>query len=279
MATDPTESPTSRRSKYRFLVSPKWIGFHLLVVVLVVVMINLAFWQIRRLDSRRHFNAEVRANANQPIASFADVLPTISQPSTIEWRRVRVAGRYVPGHEFTVVNRSQNGDTGRNVVDALQLSDGSLLLVNRGFVSDADSVPSLPTGSVEVIGRVRYSEHRTTGQAADNSADVLTEIRRVDVDVLEKQFDGAALQPMYIEQLQSTPADAPSLQPIVGPDTSDEGPHLSYTIQWFIFSGCVLVGWVLAVRRSIATRSGKPAKKRRSAYIPIADDESTRTHH
>ena len=56
--------------------------------------------------------------------------------------------------------------------------------------------------------------------------------------------------------------------------TLDEGPHLSYTIQWFIFSICVIVGWVLAVRRSMAMRSGKVVKKRRSAYIPIADERS-----
>jgi hypothetical protein len=50
---------------------------------------------------------------------------------------------------------------------------------------------------------------------------------------------------MYVEQLESTPSDDASLQPIVAP-TLDEGPHLSYTIQWFIFSICVIVGWVLA---------------------------------
>ena len=77
---------------------------------------------------------------------------------------------------------------------------------------------------------------------------------------------------MYIEQLESTPADGAALQPIVAP-TLDEGPHLSYTIQWFVFSACVIVGWVLAVRRSIGVRSGTLVKKRRNAYIPIADED------
>lgn len=272
MATDPAEPSSGGPAKYRFLVSPKWIGFHLLVVVLVVTMINLAFWQLRRLDARREFNSQVRGNANQPIASFDELEPAAGTPSAIEWRRVRVTGTYVPDHQFLVVNRSQNGDAGRNVVDALKLADGSLLLVNRGFVPDtvvAD--PPMPQGTVEVIGRLRVSEHRATGQTADASNDALTEIRRIDIDVLSKQFD-ATVQPMYVEQLESSPADNRSLEPIVAP-TLDEGPHLSYTIQWFIFSVCVIAGWVLAVRRSIAMRSGKVAKKRRSSYIPIADDE------
>jgi len=272
MATDPAELPTRPGSRFRFLISPKWIGFHLLVIVLVVTMINLAFWQLRRLDERRQFNAEVRANANQPIATLDEVDPAVATSSAIEWRRVRLAGTYVPGHEFLVVNRSQNGDGGRNVIDALQLADGTLVLVNRGFVREADATPALPAGSIEIVGRLRASERRRTGQPADASTGVLTEIRRIDISILAKQFDATVL-PMYVEQLESAPPDAKSLEPIVAP-TLDEGPHLSYTIQWFIFSGCVIVGWVLAVRRSLATRSGKPTKKRRSAYIPIADDES-----
>ncbi|MGZ4766529.1 MAG: SURF1 family cytochrome oxidase biogenesis protein [Ilumatobacteraceae bacterium] len=269
MPTDPADSKGRPRSKYGFLFRPKWIAFHLLVLVLVVVMINLAFWQLRRLDQRRHFNAAVRANTAQPIVALDAVRADLSTPSKIEWRRVQVSGTYVPGHEFLVVNRSQNGDTGRNVVDALKTGDGSLLLINRGFVPTATSVPPLPTGTVSFDGRLRVSEHRTTGQPEDQSVNGLSEIHRVDIGVLAKQFDATVL-PMYVEQV-----DPPKpFEEIVGPDTSDEGPHLSYTIQWFIFSGCVMVGWVLAVRRSLAARSGKPAKRRKSAYIPMADEES-----
>lgn len=270
MTTDPAEAPIEHRSRFRFLIAPKWIAFHVLVAVVVVAMINLALWQLRRLDERRLFNDQVRANANQPIASFDEVGISAEQPSATEWRRVHATGTYVPGHQFLVVNRSQNGETGRNVVDALQLSDGSLLLVNRGFVPNADDVPPAPEGTIDVVGRLRASERRATGQAADEAVDELTEIRRIDIGVLAKQFTENVL-PMYIERLESTPSDAATLQPIVAPDI-DEGPHLSYTIQWFVFSICVIAGWVLAVRRSMAIQSGKVVKKRRSAYIPIADE-------
>jgi cytochrome oxidase assembly protein ShyY1 len=179
----------------------------------------------------------------------------------------------VAGHQFLVVNRTQNGDTGRNVVDALQLGDGSLLLVNRGFVPLADPVPAAPTGLVTVVGRLRASDARKTGQPADQNVAGLTEIHRIDIPLLTGQF-GGRVQPMYVAQVESTPHDASTLQPIVLPNTSDEGPHLSYTVQWFIFSACAIAGWVLAVRRSIAARSGTPRKRRKSAYVPIAEDRS-----
>ncbi len=272
MATDPAASPAGRGSTYRFLVTPKWIAFHLLAGVAVVTMINLALWQLRRLDERQQFNAQVGANSGQPVVAFDEIRADLADPSTIEWRQVRATGTYVPDRQFLVVNRSQNGDIGRNVVDALQLDDGSLLLVNRGFVRNADATPPAPQGSIEVTGKLRASEQRKTGQPADEGVKALTEIRRIDVGVLSQQFD-ATVQPMYVEQVKSTPADADSLQPIVPPNPG-EGPHLSYAIQWFVFSACVIAGWVLAVRRSIALRSGKTAKKRESAYIPIADETS-----
>jgi hypothetical protein len=97
MATDPAESPSDRGSKYRFLVSPKWIAFHLLVASWSCRWSTCAFWQLRRLDERRDFNAEVRANANQPIAAYDDVVTDSTDPSTVEWRRVRVDRDVPPG--------------------------------------------------------------------------------------------------------------------------------------------------------------------------------------
>jgi cytochrome oxidase assembly protein ShyY1 len=57
------------------------------------------------------------------------------------------------------------------------------------------------------------------------------------------------------------------MEPVAFPDLDGGPPHLSYTIQWFIFSIAVAVGWVLAVRKSANDRSGKP-KKRKPVLIP-----------
>ncbi len=48
--------------------------------------------------------------------------------------RSRRRGRYLPDEQLTVVNRSQNGLAGEIVVTPLQLDDGRILLVSRGFV-------------------------------------------------------------------------------------------------------------------------------------------------
>jgi hypothetical protein len=59
---------------YWFLLRPKWIAFTLGIVLLIVVMINLGLWQLRRLDERRTFNAAVEAHYNMPPRPLDSVL-------------------------------------------------------------------------------------------------------------------------------------------------------------------------------------------------------------
>lgn len=234
----------------------KWVGFHVLCLAAVVAMVNLGLWQLRRLDEKKEFNAAVSATAEAPLVDY--------DPAAVPapYQRVRVSGEYLD-REFVVVNISQDGTGGRDQVGVLRLDDGSLLVVNRGFAAGNAALPALPEGTVEVVGRVRESLTARRGQTADDGAQQLTEIRRVDLDVLAMQFD-EKIEPVYVEVLTEDAAPVAGLVPIAFP-ALDEGPHLSYAVQWFLFSGFVVLGWVLAVQRS---RRPQGSTKRKRALIP-----------
>ncbi len=250
---------------YRFLLRPRWIGFHLLVIFGIVVMVNLGFWQLDRLDQRRTFNERVEQRIELPTEPLAALLASAGDdPDAIddlEWRHVRTSGRYLPEEQLLVVNRSQNGRAGDNVVTPMRLDDGSILLVNRGFVPlgfDAPPAPGSgdePTASpVTVEGVVRLSQERRLGQLSDPADGRLTEIQRIDVERLTPQLPGDVL-PFYVDLLASSPPEAAGApEPVIRPDLSD-GSHLSYAVQWFIFAVAVAVGWVLAVRWSANRRA------------------------
>lgn len=53
--------PTELAAPPRHLLSFRWILSHLFVLLMVVVMINLGFWQMRRLEERRDSNSGIRA--------------------------------------------------------------------------------------------------------------------------------------------------------------------------------------------------------------------------
>jgi cytochrome oxidase assembly protein ShyY1 len=243
---------------YRFLVTPKWLGFHLLVVAGVVIMINLGFWQLDRLEIRREFNATVVARADLPAQALTDLLPAGASTSDsalaeLEWRQATAQGEYLPEYQVLIINRSQNGRAGANVVTPLRLANGHLLLVNRGFVPLGIAPPLAPAGEATVRGLLRLSQERRTGQLSDPAEGVLTELQRLNIDRIASQTPGT-VQAMYLQLLESNPSEPQGLpEPVIRPDLS-EGSHLSYAVQWMIFAAAVAVGWVLAVRRSVQLR-------------------------
>ena len=237
---------------YWFLLRPKWIGFTLGIVLLIVLMINLGFWQLRRLDQRREFNAAVEARYDAAPQPLDSVLTPGTDPEDVQWLPVTAVGTYRPEGTVHIVNRSQNGFAGDNIVVPLDLGDGRVLLVNRGFLPMGEDTPPPPTGTVEVTGRLRPSQERHFAQLSDPAEGTLTEAQRLDIPRLEQQIDGEVVD-MYIDAFQSNPADSPALEPVVKPELG-EGPHLSYAVQWFIFTVCAAVGWVLAIRHSAAQR-------------------------
>ena len=252
---------------YRFLLKPKWIAFHLLCALTIAGMVWLSFWQIRRLHQHDAFKGEVQRRtelAIAPLEQLAEGGPL--NPQATEWRRVSVSGTWVASPTFEVVNVSQTGESGHDAVAGLQLADGSILVVNRGFAAGTTALPSLPTGTVRLTGRLRTSQTAGALQGTDNGAQALTQIRRVDLTALAPQFTGRTVQPVYLDQLSSVPAE-PSLTPVVFPDLNGGPPHLSYAVQWLIFSLCVLAGWALAVRKSVLNHTGR-GRKRRKALIP-----------
>jgi cytochrome oxidase assembly protein ShyY1 len=141
------------------------------------------------------------------------------------------------------------------VLTALVTERGSTVVVNRGFVPLGSDVPAAPTVETELLARVRIPQERQRGELTDsnNAAAAVTEVRRIDLGQLSAQLPGE-VAPVYLDLIDAIPPIGPNDPVPVPAPTLDEGPHLSYAAQWFIFATCVLIGWVLAVRRSIRSR-------------------------
>ena len=98
--------------------------------------------------------------------------------------------------------------------------------------------------------RASPTSERRTGEVSDPATGDLTEIHRMDIARLQKQIEGE-LVPVYVQLLKSTPAESNSLSTIADPEFSN-GPHLSYTIQWLLFTMCAAGGWFALVKREVA---------------------------
>ncbi|MFT6763244.1 MAG: cytochrome oxidase assembly protein ShyY1 [Candidatus Aldehydirespiratoraceae bacterium] len=242
---------------YRFLFRPAWLAFHLIVVAGVLLMATLGVWQLERLSERKDFNRTVRERSQTAPIDFTTLLDDLEtgllDPTTAEWLPVTTSGTFLPD-QVLEFNNSQGGRAGDNVVAALITDDGATVIVNRGFIPLGFDTPEAPQVGVTIFGFVRLSEVRDLGGLTDaDDGEPLTEIRRIDIPRLAEQLPGD-VAPIFVQLTRAVPEiQVGDPEPVVFP-VLDNGPHLSYAIQWFVFSLCVAIGWVLAVRRSLASR-------------------------
>ena len=241
-----------------FARRPRWILSHLLVLVLIIVMINLGFWQLHRLDEKTTLNDNIRSRGSLPTAPIGSLIPagsTRASTRDVQWRRASATGTYRVADELVVSNRSVSGQPGFWVLTPLVQSDGSIIPVVRGFVFRPEfeqrgitSVPA-PSGEVTIEGALQASP--TSGRFGEepSKSGPVPAISQADTRRLAERW-GATVLPVWLRLDSGT--GAPSVQgPLypVPPPPLSKGPHLSYAVQWFIFSIIAIIGYPIILRR------------------------------
>jgi cytochrome oxidase assembly protein ShyY1 len=254
----------------RFLLKPRWLLSHLLVVLLIVLMVNLGFWQLRRMDEKQDRNALIEARMDEPVVAVEDLAGPGAGDAAVDearFRRVEASGTYDPAATVVVRNRSQDGTAGAWLVTPLTLASGDQVGVIRGFVGLDDQgeapQPAPPEGDVTVTG-LAMDPDRLGGTAGRDLDEFIGTDGVLPVLVQAQASDPADAGPDTAAAEGPSPASKPSpaaeaagLVAIPAPELS-EGPHLSYAVQWFIFSTIALVGYPIILRR-VVIRRGKEA--------------------
>lgn len=254
---------------YRFALRPRWILMHLLVLALVVTMVNLMLWQIRRLHDRQATNRKVEQASRLAPVALDEMTSAVAEEgaTAMRYRRVAFAGTYDPEHEVTIANRSFEGAPGRWVATPLVPSGGGpAVLVVRGWVplsvgqDDLRPVKGIepPSGEVIVEGYVDPAQTRGRFGPTDPPTGTLAELARVDVARIAKQT-GPMSKDFFVQLVAQEPM-APEAPSPVPPPPPDEGPHRGYAGQWAIFTLIAVLGYpVLLRRKAHSLREAPPA--------------------
>lgn len=226
------------------LLTPRWLLLAVVVVILVLVFLRLSEWQLDRLAERRAANTLIESNKRAEPAPIGDVLkPDRPVAASAEWRTVTVTGRYDADRELFVRYRHFEGEPGFHVLTPLVTDDGTALLIDRGWLPQQGSVnadPKVvppPTGEVSVTGRVRLSEDVNDDQIRPETG----QVRFINVPVIADWLPYPVFGG-YVELTKQDPPPGDELVPVPPPEL-DEGPHLSYAVQWVIFA-VIAVGGV-----------------------------------
>jgi cytochrome oxidase assembly protein ShyY1 len=261
--------------EWSFLRSPRWAGYLALVVVFAVACCALGTWQLNRRAEALAEVARIDANYDAEAVPVAEALPDpIGFDADQRWQVVALSGEYLGDEEVVVRNRPFGGSSGFEVITPFRLDDGTVFMVDRGWIAQAsDGRPSdyaaPPSGHVQVEARLKAGEERIEGRTTTG-----IEFATIDLAELAHRVGEPAYTGAYGVLVQSA-ADAAEPPLAATRPLRDEGPHLSYALQWFVFALLAFIGLGWAAnqeRRALAEASGTaPAPKQAREPKPLRE--------
>jgi cytochrome oxidase assembly protein ShyY1 len=253
---------------WRFVISKRWFGYLAVAVIFAVVCVLLSNWQVSRLEEKKLENSRVLDNYENDPIPLTEALPSPeSWQDDLEWTPVVMTGSYLEDEQVLVRNRPRNGQPGFEVLTPLQLTDGSVFVVDRGWLPTGnaqdlpDVVPAAPTGQVTVTVRLKPGEPALAGRSAAEG-----QIATVELSQFDDRIDAPVYTGAYGLLASETPPPAQDRPlPAFKPEL-DEGSHLSYALQWIVFGllGFAFLGY--AIREEYRhLNADDPAEQARAA--------------
>jgi cytochrome oxidase assembly protein ShyY1 len=258
--------------RLRFLLRPGWLLVTAVVLIFAIACFAvLAPWQFRRHDERGATNAALAG-------SFTAAPVPLGPAPPPEWRLVTLSGSYLPEGETLARLRTVQGEPAFEVLTPFRLTDGSVVLVDRGYVrpderSRPPAYPAPPAGRVDLVARIRVDE------ADPERREAFTEAGRRQVYAIDSgtvaRATGLTIRPGYLRLEPGSPGVLGAL-PL---PQLEAGPFLSYALQWIAFGVMALLGWAYFSWREIrpggVLAEPRPQRTgRRSVAQQIAEEEA-----
>lgn len=237
------------------------MAFAALAAALAVLFVRLGFWQLDRRLERRASNEWTRQQLARSAVPYADLVrepavsldsagPSVDSARAPQNRHATVSGTPDYENEFVVTGRSRNGSPGVHIITPVRVDgEDRAVLVNRGWVYAADAA---------TIDARRWREERRSFSGYTQQIPLGHTVSAVRGRGLRPLLHNGverllpyAFHGLYLVSRDSSSEATPVRLP--EPDLN-EGPHLSYAIQWFCFAAIALVGGAIVLYRASGAR-------------------------
>ena len=228
-------------SRFRRLIGPA-----LMTLVMLIVLLGLGTWQVRRLAWKTAILAQIaQAEAAPPVPLPPDPSPFIKVAVTGHWLPARTA---LFGAD--VRDTKAGTELGAQLIQPLQRDDGEVILVVRGWVPmKRVAAVATPDGVTTVAGYVHPADTPAWFSAHDDVAG--RHFYTLDPSVI-----GAALGLDHVAQFVLVALGVPSPDVLPVPAESLPRPpnnHLSYAITWYGLAVSLVVIFIVWARKAVRT--------------------------
>jgi surfeit locus 1 family protein len=210
----------------------------------IAILCGLGYWQLERAEWKRNLVAELDAEYSK---DASQTILDLKQPD-LEFSRGSLEGQYDFGKQIFIGPRTYTNLPGRHVFTPFILTDGTIVLVNRGWVpnewkfADEQNRDALQTG--KVTGLVRKPDRHPF--APENRPE-LDQWYYPDIEQFEQAKKVGAVQPYILmleaQEIESGYPVAAATKPQLPND------HLQYAIFWFTMAGILAIIFVLRFLR------------------------------
>lgn len=247
--------PTTPRAHRALTV----VGIVAFACAISVAAVLLAQWQWHRHENRAAEIAAFESGQTASPAPLSQVVPDAAAgfPDDARWRTATVTGAFDADSLTWLRNRPVDGDPATHALAWFVTDDGRALLVDAGWIAaEATSRPGPPTDHMSLTVTLRPTE-------ADNGSPGTR------ITPAQMPAPPADIVPGYgvmSEACQDPCGALPGLTITPLPQLS-LGPHLAYTVQWYMLAVAAPIVAIIWIRRELGGEkvTGAPGRPKRRA--------------
>lgn len=202
---------------FRRLILPLMFG-----LAGAAILISLGTWQLRRMEWKEAILAEIEAR----IAAAPVELPVAPDPEAHRYLPVTMDGTFTGERLYVLVSRKQVG-AGVRVIEAFA-TEGRRVLVDRGFLPDADKDRVLTVTQATVVGNLHWPEETDGFIPPPDPATGLWFAR--DAVAMSAKL---RTEPTYIVAREPT---GDGIEPLPVDTSTIPNDHWGYAVQWFLLA-------------------------------------------
>ena len=219
-----------------------WPTFFALPALLVLVW--LGTWQLQRLQWKNQLIADFESRATAPPID----LPRGDVRLEMEFRRLALTGRFDHTKEVFMTGRTYEGNAGFHIVTPFTLTDGRIVLVNRGWVSESYRDQSkreftLAEGELTLAAILRFPGKKGYFVPENEPENGFWFTLVPEQIVRHLGLEGQAESDVYAATIRTS--ETIELPIAARTETNLRNSHLGYAITWYGIA-CALIGVYLA---------------------------------
>jgi surfeit locus 1 family protein len=215
----------------------------------LVLLLGLGTWQVQRLGWKEGLIAQ----RNAALAAVPVPLPkTLDAARALEFHPVRADGEFLNDHEIYLNAQSLQGDQGFHIITPFRLADGTILMVDRGFVPTDKQAPATRAageiaGPTSVTGLLRLPE--PPGWFTPPNEPQKNSWFSVDLPAMAKAAGVGSALPFYLD---AGKAPNPGGWPLGGQTITDlPNNHLQYAATWYSLAVALVVIYIRFAQRRL----------------------------